>query len=61
MDQLDKREFQDLALKEFYSERAAILEFCGGWPREKAEALAYAETETYRKHREKVDSDKVNK
>ncbi len=61
MDKLDKREFQDLALKEYFEERAGILEYMGGLPRVKAEALAYAETETYRKHREKVDSDKVNK
>lgn len=48
-------------LKERYEERAAIMEHCGGLPREKAEALARAEVETYRLHREKVDSDKVNK
>lgn len=32
---------------EMYEERAAILEYCGGWPREKAEALAKAELQTY--------------
>ena len=37
-------------LKEFYDERAAILEFEAGQPREKAEALAKAEMETYAKH-----------
>ena len=48
-------------LKERYEERAAIMEYCGGLPREKAEALAKAELETYLLHRNKVDSDKVNK
>lgn len=51
----------EIDIEERYSERAAIMEYCGGLPREKAEALARAETETYRKHREKVDSDKVAK
>ena len=37
-------------LKEFYDELAAILEFETGIPREKAEALAKAEMETYAKH-----------
>ena len=37
-------------MKEFYDERAAILEFEAGLPREKAEALAKAEMETYAKH-----------
>ena len=32
-------------LKEYYEERAAILEYCAGLPREKAEALARAEVE----------------
>ena len=31
-------------------ERSAILHFDGGWPKEKAEALAKAEMETYSKH-----------
>ena len=48
-------------LIEYFEERSAIMEYCGGLPREKAEALAKAEVETYRKHREKVDSDKVSK
>ena len=48
-------------LKERYEERAAILHYCGGIPKEKAEALARAEVESYRAHREKVDSDKVAK
>ena len=30
-------------LNEFYQERAAILQFCAGYPKEKAEALAKAE------------------
>ena len=47
--------------EELYSERAAILEYCAGLPRYKAEALARAEVETYREHRAKVDSDKVAK
>ena len=48
-------------LKEYYEERAAILEYCAGLPREKAEALARAEVETYMLHRNKVDGHKVNK
>ena len=34
-------------LNEFYEERAAILHFEGGWPKEKAEALAKAEMESH--------------
>ena len=37
-------------LKEFFEERAAVLEYEAGYPREKAEALAKAEMETYAKH-----------
>ena len=48
-------------LKEYYEERAAILEYCAGLSREKAEALARAEVETYMLHRNKVDSDKIAK
>ena len=48
-------------LTERFEERAAIMHFCGGIPKEKAEALAKAEVESYRLHREKVDSDKVAK
>jgi hypothetical protein len=48
-------------LTEFYEERAAILEYCARLPREKAEALARAEVETYREHRAKVDSEKAEK
>lgn len=32
---------------EFYEERAAILQYVAGWPREKAEALAMAEAEGF--------------
>jgi len=48
-------------LKEYFEERSAILEYCAGLPRDKAEALARAEVETYREHRAKVDSEKVEK
>ena len=34
-------------LEEFYEERCAILHFDGGWPKEKAEALAKAEMESH--------------
>ena len=34
-------------LTEWYEERAGILEHLGGWPKEKAEALAKAELETH--------------
>lgn len=33
--------------REFYEERAAILQYVAGWPIEKAEALAMAEAEAY--------------
>ncbi len=36
-------------LEYFYAERAAILHFNGGWPKEKAEALAKAEMENHLK------------
>ena len=36
-------------LKYWYEERSAILQFDGGWPKEKAEALAKAEVETIRR------------
>ena len=35
-------------LKYWYEERSAILQFDGGLPKEKAEALAKAEVETWR-------------
>ena len=34
-------------LEEFYEERSAILHFDGGWPKEKAEAIAKAEMESH--------------
>ena len=34
-------------LEYFYAERAAILQFDGGWPKEKAEALAKAKMESH--------------
>ena len=33
--------------EEFYEERSAILHFDGGWPKEKAEAIAKAEMESH--------------
>ena len=41
-------------LQEFYEERSAILQFEGGWPKEKAEALAKAEMESHWKAVEKA-------
>jgi hypothetical protein len=40
-------QFLDEHMKEFFEERAAILEHDAGLPKEKAEALAKAEAETY--------------
>ena len=37
-------------LKYWQEERAAIMEHMGGLPKEKAEALAKAEMETYARH-----------
>ena len=34
-------------LEYFYEERAAILQHDGGWPKEKAEAIAKAEMESH--------------
>ena len=42
-------EYLDENLRELYEERAAIMHFEGGLPVEKAEALALAEMETWRK------------
>ena len=36
-------------LEELYEERAGIMEHMGGWPKEKAEAIARAEVETIRR------------
>ena len=41
-------------LEEFYEERCAILQFDGGWPKEKAEALAKAEMESHLQAIEKM-------
>ena len=41
-------------LEELYEERAGILEHMGGWPKEKAEALARAEMESHLKAIEKA-------
>lgn len=55
-------DYLDEELKEFYEERAAIMHFCGGVPKEKAEALARAECESYRVMRSNVAKDSaVNK
>ena len=43
----------DADIREAYEERAAILEFDAGYPKEKAEALAMAEAETWQKERER--------
>ena len=45
-------------LEYFYEERAAILHFEGGWPKEKAEALAKAEMESHLKAIEKAREEK---
>ena len=41
-------------LEYFYEERAAILQHDGGWPKEKAEALAKAEMESHLQAIEKM-------
>ena len=41
-------EYLDESMRECFEERAAIMHFEGGLPKEKAEALAQAEAETYR-------------
>ena len=41
----------DTDIQEFYEERAAILQYDAGYPKEKAEALAMAEAETWQKER----------
>ena len=45
-------------LEYFYEERAAILQHDGGWPKEKAEALAMAEMESHLKAIEKEREEK---
>ena len=42
-------------LEYFYQERAAILQHDGGWPKEKAEALAKAEMESHVKALERAE------
>lgn len=48
-----RKRINDLAMQEFYEERAAILQYEAGYPKEKAEALAEAELETYMRSLEK--------
>lgn len=43
----------DADIQEAYEERAAILQYDAGYPKEKAEALAMAEAETWQKERER--------
>ena len=42
-------------LNEFYEERAVILQHDGGWPKEKAEALAKAEMESHVRSLERAE------
>lgn len=44
----------DIELEELYSERAAIMHFDGGLPKEKADALAMAEVQNYMAHQERL-------
>lgn len=43
----------DADIQEAYEERAAILEFDAGYPREKAEQLAMAEAISWQKERDR--------
>ena len=43
----------DADIQEAYEERAAILQYDAGYPKEKAEALAMAEAETWQKERDR--------
>lgn len=45
----------DADAAEFFEERAAILHFEAGWPKEKADALALAEAEAYQAAKGKAD------
>lgn len=47
----------DEVFNEYFHGRSEAMTNCGGLPKEKAEALAKAETESYRLHREKVAKD----
>jgi len=42
-------------LEYFYAERSAILQHDGGWPKEKAEALAKAEMESHVRSLERAE------
>ena len=42
-----RKRINNLAMQEFYEERAGILQYMAGYPKEKAEALAKAELKTY--------------
>ena len=53
--------FRRVEDQESYEERAGMIEYLAGYPREEAEARARVEVETYRQHRAKVDADKVTK
>ena len=48
-------DYLEEGLREMFEERAAIMEYEGGLPREKAEALAMAEAETYQRHKQSAD------
>lgn len=43
----------DADIQEAYEERAAILQYDAGYPKEKAEKLAMAEAETWQKERDR--------
>lgn len=47
-------EYLDEVMRERYEERAAIMHYEGGLPKEKAEALALAELETWMKSKERA-------
>ena len=49
-------EYLDEAMRERYEERAAIMHYEGGLPKEKAEALALAELGTVMKHRKAMEA-----
>jgi hypothetical protein len=50
------RDLQE-AMECFFEVRAGILQYCAGLPREKADALARAEAESWRKAREVAQRD----
>ena len=51
-------EYLDENLRERYEERAAIMHYEGGLPKEKADALALAELGTVMKHRKAIEAKK---